>query len=88
MASQTIDLAEDRQNEVLIVAWVTTGAAFVTVAFKIFTRFQVVRIIGWDDFFVVFSMRVCFGVPQYGEKHLFTSAKYQMMGYPFNIGET
>jgi hypothetical protein len=28
----------------------------VTVAIKIFTRSRVVRIIGWDDFFVVFSM--------------------------------
>lgn len=56
MASQNVDLTEDRQSKVLIVAWVTTGAASVTVAIKIFTRSRVVRIIGWDDFFVVFSM--------------------------------
>lgn len=60
MVSQNIDLTEDRQSEVLIVAWVTTGVALGTVAIKIFTRFRVVRIIGWDDFFVVCSMvRIC-----------------------------
>ena len=47
---------DDRQKEVLIVAWVTTGASLVTVAIKIFTRLRIVRVIGWDDFFIVFSM--------------------------------
>lgn len=47
---------DHRQKEILIVAWVTTGAAVVTVAIKIFTRLRIVRVIGWDDFFIVFSM--------------------------------
>jgi hypothetical protein len=47
---------DDRQKEVLIVAWVTSGASLVTVAIKIFTRLRIVRVIGWDDFFIVFSM--------------------------------
>ena len=47
---------DHRQKEILIVAWVTTGAAVVTVAIKIFTRLRIVLVIGWDDFFIVFSM--------------------------------
>lgn len=56
MATETIDLAESRQSEVLIVAWVMTGAALLTVVIKLFTRLRVVKYIGWDDFFIVFSM--------------------------------
>lgn len=56
MASSTVDLAEDRQRDVLVVAWVMTGAALLTVVIKLFTRLRVVRVIGWDDFFIVFSM--------------------------------
>lgn len=60
MAHQNPDLTESRQSEILIVAWVTTSAALITVAIKIFTRLRVVKVIGWDDFFVVFSMvRMC-----------------------------
>ena len=54
--STIVEANDDRQKEVLIVAWVTTGAALVTVAIKIFTRLRIVRVIGWDDFFIVFSM--------------------------------
>ena len=54
--STVVQANDHRQKEVLIVAWVTTGAAFVTVAIKIFTRLRIVRVIGWDDFFIVFSM--------------------------------
>jgi len=60
MARQNPDLTESRQSDILIVAWVTTSAALITVAIKIFTRLRVVKVIGWDDFFVVFSMvRMC-----------------------------
>lgn len=51
-----MDLAGDRRNEILIVAWVMTGAAFLTVVFKLFTRLQVVEMTGWDDFWIVFSL--------------------------------
>jgi hypothetical protein len=54
--SAVVQANDDRQKEVLVVAWVTTGAALVTVAIKIFTRLRIVRVIGWDDFFIVFSM--------------------------------
>lgn len=56
MATKAVDLTEDRQSEVLLVAWITTGAALLTVAIKIFTRLRVVKVIGWDDFFIVLSM--------------------------------
>jgi hypothetical protein len=56
MTTETVNLTEDRQREVIIVAWVTTGAALMTVAIKIFTRLRIIRVIGWDDFFIVFSM--------------------------------
>lgn len=56
MASDNEDLSGDRGTAVLVVAWVMTGAAFLTVIFKLFTRLRVVRYIGWDDFFIVFSL--------------------------------
>jgi hypothetical protein len=33
-----------------------TGAAFATVGVKLFARAKIVRVVGWDDFFIVFSM--------------------------------
>ena len=59
MATETVDLAEDRQSEIVIVAWVMTGAALLTVATKLFTHLRVSRVIGWDDFFIFFSMVGC-----------------------------
>ncbi|OAL54846.1 hypothetical protein IQ07DRAFT_596303 [Pyrenochaeta sp. DS3sAY3a] len=50
--------SESRQTEVLVVAWVMTGLAICTVAFKLFARVKVVKIIGWDDFFIILSL-VC-----------------------------
>jgi hypothetical protein len=58
METTIVDLHENRQNEVLVVAWVTTGAAILTVAIKLFARAQIVKVIGWDDVFIVFSL-VC-----------------------------
>jgi hypothetical protein len=60
METATVDLTESRQHEVLIVAWVMTGAAISTVAIKLFARAQIVRVIGWDDVFIVFSLVCCF----------------------------
>jgi hypothetical protein len=56
MEKTIVDMHESRQDEVLVVAWVTTGAAIVTVAIKLFARAQIVKIIGWDDVFIVFSL--------------------------------
>lgn len=50
------DLTDSRQTEVLVVAWTMTGAAILIVAVKIFTRVKIVQIIGWDDFFIIFSL--------------------------------
>jgi hypothetical protein len=62
METTIVDLDENRQDEVLVVAWVTTGAAIITVAIKLFTRAQIVKVIGWDDVFIVFSLVCCFSV--------------------------
>lgn len=48
--------SDSRQTEVLVVAWVMTGLAICTVAFKLFARVKVVKIIGWDDFFIILSL--------------------------------
>lgn len=56
MAFENMNLAGDRRNEVLIIAWVMTGAAFLTVVFKMFTRLRVVEVTGWVDFWIVFSL--------------------------------
>lgn len=50
------DLTDSRQTEVLVVAWTMTGAAILIVTVKIFTRVKIVQIIGWDDFFIIFSL--------------------------------
>jgi hypothetical protein len=62
METTIVDLDENRQDEVLVVAWVTTGVAIITVAVKLFTRAQIVKVIGWDDVFIVFSLVCCFYV--------------------------
>ena len=55
MATDNVDLTENRQSEILIIAWVMTGAALLTVTTKLFTRLRIIRVIGWDDFFIVLS---------------------------------
>jgi hypothetical protein len=50
------NMAESRQTEVLCVAWIMTGAAIFTVGVKLFARAKIVRVVGWDDFFIIFSM--------------------------------
>jgi hypothetical protein len=56
MMAETVDLTESRQTEVLAVAWVTTGLAILTVSIKLFARVKLVRVIGWDDFFIFLSL--------------------------------
>lgn len=62
--------SESRQTEVLVVAWVMTGLAICTVAFKLFARVKVVKIIGWDDFFIILSL-VSYLLPVYFPIHSF-----------------
>ena len=54
--AKTVDLTESRQTEVLVVAWVMTGAAILTVGIKLFARAKIVHVIGWDDFFIFLSL--------------------------------
>ncbi|CAN9437529.1 unnamed protein product [Alternaria sp. RS040] len=54
--SQSVDPTENRQTEVLVVAWVMTGAAVLTVGIKLFARARIVHVIGWDDFFIFLSL--------------------------------
>ncbi|TID21517.1 hypothetical protein E2P81_ATG04794 [Venturia nashicola] len=105
MASDHGDVAGDRGGEVILVAWVMTGAAFLTVLFKLFTRFRIISYIGWDDFVIVLSVLLSiaasafvhygvhlgFGrhtaavVAEKGMAHMAKVAKYQILGYPFNL---
>lgn len=52
----TTHSSESRQTEVLTVAWVMTGTATLIVGIKLFARVKIVRAIGWDDFFIFFSL--------------------------------
>jgi hypothetical protein len=54
--AETLDLSESRQTEVLIVAWVTTGAAILAVGIKLFARAKIIHVIGWDDFLIFLSL--------------------------------
>lgn len=49
-------MSESRQTEILCVAWIMTGAALATVGVKLFARAKIVRVVGWDDFFIIISM--------------------------------
>ena len=58
MATITTDVNfnESRGIEINVVAWVFTGIAIVTVSLKLFARAQVIKQLGWDDFFIFFSL--------------------------------
>ena len=56
MMAESVDLTENRQTEVLVVAWVMTGAAVMTVGIKLFARARIVHVVGWDDFFIFLSL--------------------------------
>lgn len=51
-----VDLTENRGAEINLFAWLFTGTAIVTVFLKLFARSQIVKRIGWDDFFIFFSL--------------------------------
>jgi hypothetical protein len=49
-----VELSESRAVEVNVVGWVFTGIAIATVGLKLTAR-QMVKRLGWDDFFIFFS---------------------------------
>ncbi|PYH80047.1 hypothetical protein BO82DRAFT_120123 [Aspergillus uvarum CBS 121591] len=51
-----VDFSESRAAEIHAVAWVFTGIAIAVVALKLFARGHVAKSLGWDDFFIFFSM--------------------------------
>ncbi|KAK8044324.1 hypothetical protein PG993_004348, partial [Apiospora rasikravindrae] len=51
-----VDLNENRQLEINLVAWICTGVAIAVVFFKLFVRARVTKVIGWDDFFIFLSL--------------------------------
>jgi hypothetical protein len=57
IASTGVDLTESRGTEINAIGWVFTGIAIATVFLKLYVRAQVVkRGLGWDDFFIFFSL--------------------------------
>lgn len=53
MASETANISDSRQTEILVVAWVMTGLAVVTVCVKLFARVRITQVVGWDDLFII-----------------------------------
>ena len=54
--SPNMDLSESRGPLINAIAWIFTGIAIATVALKLFARAHIVKRVGWDDFFIFFSM--------------------------------
>lgn len=54
--STDVDFSESRSVEINVVGWVFTGIAIAAVGLKLFTRGHIVKKLGWDDFFIFFSM--------------------------------
>lgn len=48
--------AESRGVEINVVGWVFTGIAILTVALKLFSRARIVKVLGWDDFFIFLAL--------------------------------
>lgn len=53
---QDVDFNESRGAEINVIGWVFTGIAIATVALKLFARGHLAKNLGWDDFFIFFSM--------------------------------
>ncbi|PLN85529.1 hypothetical protein BDW42DRAFT_183028 [Aspergillus taichungensis] len=51
-----VDFSETRGPAVNIIGWVFTGVAIVAVFLRLYARVEVVKRVGWDDFFIVFSL--------------------------------
>ncbi|RAO64996.1 uncharacterized protein BHQ10_001008 [Talaromyces amestolkiae] len=51
-----VDFNESRGVEINVIGWVFTGIAIATVGLKLFARGHMAKNLGWDDFFIFFSM--------------------------------
>ena len=51
-----VDFDESRGVEINVIGWVFTGIAIATVGLKLFARGHIANKLGWDDFFIFFSM--------------------------------
>ncbi|PYI03679.1 hypothetical protein BO78DRAFT_374496 [Aspergillus sclerotiicarbonarius CBS 121057] len=51
-----VDFSESHGAEINVVAWVFTGSAIATVFLKLFARGHFSHNLGWDDFFIFFSL--------------------------------
>ncbi|RAK95486.1 uncharacterized protein BO80DRAFT_486877 [Aspergillus ibericus CBS 121593] len=51
-----VDFSQSRGADINVVAWVFTGTAIATVFLKLFARGHVSHNLGWDDFFIFFSL--------------------------------
>ncbi|KAL6228725.1 hypothetical protein BDW75DRAFT_226373 [Aspergillus navahoensis] len=100
-----VELSKSRAVEVNVVGWVFTGIAIATVGLKLTAR-QMVKRLGWDDFFIFFSLAlsiiaaalvsysVTLGlgrhtaavIADHGQERVTLTKKWQILGFPFNIG--
>jgi hypothetical protein len=51
-----VDFSETRAAQLHAVGWVFTGIAIVAGVLKLFARMETVKRVGWDDFFIFFSL--------------------------------
>ncbi|PWY85893.1 hypothetical protein BO70DRAFT_360754 [Aspergillus heteromorphus CBS 117.55] len=51
-----VDFSESRATEINVLGWVFTGTATATVFLKLLARGHVAKDLGWDDFFILFSL--------------------------------
>jgi len=56
MFTSTVDLSETRAPNILALAWILCASAIITVAIKLFARTRIVKVVGWDDFFIFVSL--------------------------------
>lgn len=48
--------SDSRGPEILLFAWLFTGAAIIVVSLRFFTKFRITDTVGWDDFFILLSI--------------------------------
>lgn len=58
-----VDFNDNRGPLINAIAWVFTGIAIATAFLKLFARAQIVKSLGWDDFFIFFSLVSCIPLP-------------------------
>jgi hypothetical protein len=53
--NSTVNLAENRGPELLIIIWIFTVLTILVVGLKLFTRVNILHAFGFDDFFIIIS---------------------------------